>query len=232
MATALIAQPEEDLRSPALSLADEAKAIRVTAGTYQMAASKLLDLAAMRKKIEEHHAPLKQKAHEAHKAICNAEKSLLDPIVEAERILKNGIGAYDLEQRRIAEEAERKTRIEQERLAAEQLEASIEHAEASGASDEEVAAIINTPLVIPRAPAAAAVQRVAGVSTATVWKADVVDLGRLVAYLATPEGHQFLSLVQPNQTAINSLVRSLKNSVKIPGLRVYPEAQVRAGGKR
>jgi hypothetical protein len=225
-------QPEEDLRRPALSLADEARAITVTSDTYQVAAEKLLACAAMRKKIEEHHAPLKQKAHEAHKAICEAEKSLLSPILEAERILKSGIGAYDLEQRRIAEERERKEREEQGRLAAEMLEASIEEAEANGASAEEVAAIIEAPLVIPRAPAAHAVQKVSGVATATVWKAEVIDMAKLVAYIATPAGRQFLGLVQPNTTAMNSLARSLKNSVNIPGVRVYPEAQVRAGGRK
>jgi hypothetical protein len=226
-------QPEEDLRRPALSLADEARAITVTSETYPIAAEKLLACAAMKKKIEEHHAPLKQKAHEAHKAICEAEKSLLAPILEAERVLKSGIGAYELEQKRIAEERERKEREEQERLAAETLEASIEEAEANGASAEEIAAIIEAPLVIPRAaPVAHAVQKVSGVATATVWKAEIIDLAKLVAYIATPAGRQFLGLVQPNTTALNSLARSLKNSVNIPGVRIYAEAQVRAGGRK
>jgi hypothetical protein len=70
------------------------------------------------------------------------------------------------------------------------------------------AAIIEAPLVIPRAaPVAHAVQKVSGVATATVWKAEIIDLAKLVAYIATPAGRQFLGLVQPNTTALNSLAR-------------------------
>ena len=96
--------------------------------------------------VERTFADPKKKAHEAHKAIVTAEKRHLDPLLAAEKILKEKMIAWTEEQERIrkaeaerlrkeAEEAERqrreaferemaeKRRIEEERLAKERAEA-------------------------------------------------------------------------------------------------------------
>lgn len=53
-------------------------------------------------------------AHAAHKALVATKKGFTDELDEAERILKGKIGAFELEQRRLKDEADRKAREEAE----------------------------------------------------------------------------------------------------------------------
>jgi hypothetical protein len=158
-------EPEpSQLETRALSLPQQARAIQIAdQPTYDRAAALLLDVAAMRKEITDYHAPLKQKAFEAHRAICDAEKKMLAPITEAESVLKSSIATYTAEQRRKEEEARRLAALEAQRreeearrkaaLALEEqrrkeeearLKAAVK-AEERGAAPEVVQAILEQP---------------------------------------------------------------------------------------
>ena len=222
-----IAEPEQ-LKQTALTLPEQAKAIIIRdQATYELAADKLLTVAAVRREIVDYHKPLKQKAHEAHAAICAAENGMLAPVAEAEAILKRSIGAYQMEQRRIQEEQERIAREAAELAAAHALEASIEAAELEGATAEEVKAIIEQPVAAPVVYVAPTVQQVSGVSTAKTYRAELVNLRELckaVAAGAVPEAY-----VTANMTALNGMARSTRGSIKIPGVRIVEDTTVRAG---
>jgi hypothetical protein len=227
MATTINIETRE-LEQKALTLPEQAKAIIIRdQPTYELAAEKLLAVAAMRREITEYHAPLKAKAHEAHKAICNAEAGMLAPVAEAERILKTGIATYTAEQRRIQEQREREAREAADRAAAEALEASIEAAEAEGASVDEVQAIIEQPMVAPAVYVAPTIQPVSGIGTAKTYHAELVSIRELckaVALGQVPEAY-----VSANLPALNGVARSTKGSMRIPGIRIVEDTQVRAG---
>lgn len=60
--------------------------------------------------VSEFFAPMKKSAHDAHKQICDREKQMLAPLKQAEKILKDSMGAYVLkkeQERKAAEEAAR-----------------------------------------------------------------------------------------------------------------------------
>jgi hypothetical protein len=211
-----------------LALPDQARAIVIRdQETYELAASRLLDIAAARRVIIEYHAPLKAKAHEAHAAICKAEKGMLAPVEEAERILKTSIGAYTAEQRRIQMAREQEARDAAERARLEVLEASIEAAEADGASAEEVQAIIEQPAPVPVVYVAPIVQKVSGVSTAKTYRAELVNIKLLCAAVAKGECSE--AYVTANMPALNGVARSTRGSINIPGVRVVEDTSVRAG---
>ena len=75
--------------------------------------------------VEKTFADPKKKAHEAHKAIVSAEKKHLDPLLAADKILKDKMVAWKEEQERIRkaeEERIRREREEEERKRREALE--------------------------------------------------------------------------------------------------------------
>ena len=226
--------PEEaELKQRALSLPEQAKrdANITDARSYGVAANTLLDIATMRKRIIEHHRIPKLKAHEAHQAICDAEAELLTPIAEAERILKSGIGAYDMGQRRIREAEERKSREEAERASLEMQEQVIEEMESSGASAEEIQAVIETPMVVAR-PVVRETPKVSGVSTMITWRTRLVNRKAFLQALAAGHPQTSDAMVEVKMGALDSMARSLKGSLSIPGVEVYTESNVRAGGRR
>jgi hypothetical protein len=202
---------QEDLETRALTLPGQAKALKIVdQQSYQTAAERLLAVAELRREIVEHHAPMKRKAHEAWQAIISAEKKLLDPVAEAERILKAGIATYEAERR-----------------AEEQRERELEQAEAEGADAVEVAAMIAAPLPLVAPPAPPMFQAARGITTAVNWKGQVTSLEALVKAIAA--GQASVNLVQPNESAINQLARATRGSLQVPGIRFSSESIVRAG---
>lgn len=212
-----IAAPELEQR--ALSLPEQARALRITDhASFVLAAERLKDFAAMRKEIEDHHREIKKKADEAHKAACAAEKRLLDPVKEAEWILRDALAAYDVEQKRIAAEAERQARIAAEaRAEEERLAAAVEVVE-QGGSEAEAQAVYEMPVAIPLVRPVQAQPKVAGLSMPTIYGAEVVDIKALCRSIA--EGHTPPHYVSPNMTAINQQARAMRESFNVPGCRV------------
>jgi len=105
----------------ALTYPDRAKAIVITdQQSYDVAAGFKLDMAAMRKKIVEEFKPMKEAANKAHKAITAKEAEYLAPITAAEEMVKQSIVAFQREQERIRQEAQRK--LDEERRVAEEAD--------------------------------------------------------------------------------------------------------------
>jgi regulator of protease activity HflC (stomatin/prohibitin superfamily) len=170
MTTALEIPETKDLEQNIMTLSDKAMTIKVTDDTTLLVADQMeTDLKAMRKQIETFFKPLKQKAHDAHKALTTAEATELAKIVPAEQYVKRQRFDYQQEQQRIreAEEArllkEAQAREEADRLArAAEIEREAAALKASGQVEEaaavqqEAETVLNTavPVVPPRmAPA-------------------------------------------------------------------------------
>lgn len=221
-----MAAPELERRVE--TLGELARSLKITnQESYDAAAERLKAVVALRKEIVDHHLEMKQRTYAAWQSVIAAEKKLLDPVTEAERIYKREIGAWETEQRRIEDEKRAQAQREADRLAAEQREREIEQAEAAGADPEEVAAICAEPLpVAPPPPVPQTFQRAAGISTSANWKGTCHSLALLVKAIA--EGKANIGLVTANETAINQLARATRGTLQIPGIRFFNDPTVRA----
>jgi hypothetical protein len=222
--------PVRELETRALTLADQAKALKITdQPSYNLAVERLLGVAALRREIVAHHEPMKKAAHQAWQQVITGEKKLLDPVELAEQTYKTAIAAYEAEQRRIEAQARAKAEAEARRAAEEALERQLQEAEGQGADAEEVAAMIAAPLVVAPPRVEPTFQQAKGVSIATNWRGEVVSLEKLVQAIAA--GQASIGLVMPNQTSINALAKATRNTLAIPGIRFFSEPVVRAGRK-
>ena len=221
----------KQLEEKALSWPDRANGTAIASQeSYDAAASCLLAIKALRDEAERHHRPIIQSALQTHRLALEALNRIDGPLKQAEAIIKRKIAGYEQEQRRLQEEARRAAELEAERLREEEIEAQIEQAEAEGASVEEVQAIIEQPLPRPPVQAPATFQRAAGVATVDCWKGRVVSMRDLLK--AILDGKAAMALVMPDDSAIRKFAAYTKGSVKIPGIEIYNEPTVRAGGRR
>ena len=198
-------------------------------------------------RIEEVLGPICATAHTAWKTAVAKREGLRQPFVEADKAYSRAMGAYEQEQERQRREAEEQAKRERERLeAAERARVAAEQArlrkeaedqriaEAAAAEqrgDTETAArLIESPIVTPTVaprpifvPVALAPPKPAapGVAFRDNWSAVVDDLSALVRAVA--EGKAAITLLQPDQTALNGLARSLKGALNVPGVRAVNE---------
>lgn len=213
------------LESTALAWPDRAKAIVIVdQPSYDTATTLVIQIADLKKRIIDHHRPIKEAANAAHKVAVAAEKKLLDPLQQADFILRVGIGTWEREQERIRQEAQRKLEEAQRKADEEARIALAVEAETGGAEEETVAEILDTPVVLPAVIAAPTFQRTQGVSTQQRWSAEVVDIKALCRAVA--DGKASTEYVQANLVALNGLARAMRQTMNIPGVRAVPETTV------
>lgn len=211
-----IENTEAQFEQSALSVRDEAKAIQILdQNTYDAAAAKFNGVSELEREIVEHYRPMKDAAHKAHKAVCDAEKSILVPVQEAKRLLSRAIGDWDAEQERVRMEEQRRLEAEAQRRADEEKLAAAVDAEQSGADTEEVEAVLSSPVPMPKVQAAPTYNK--SVPTRESWSAEVVSLLSLVkAAAANPA---YLCYLQANESALNAAARAQKNVFSVPGCK-------------
>ncbi len=224
-----------------LTLADQAKQIAVVdQQTYDSACDSLKTLKQLSDEIITHHADAKRKAHEAHKAVCDAEKKMLQPVQAAIAIVGASVARWEAEQRRIQQELEQRQREALALAAAEEIEAAAVEAESQNASLDEVRAIIEQPVIVPRVNVAPTYERSNGISTAERFTSECYDVRSLCAAISA--GKQPVELILKfdevkgrrgiyTSPALNRLATALKKSFNIPGCRAVPVHSVRIGGR-
>jgi hypothetical protein len=172
------------------------------------------------KKVTDFFADSKAKAAAAHKAICESEKKMLDPLKAAETTLKSTMGAYDMkvreEKMRAEAEARRKQQEEAERLMREAIAAE-EAGDAIGAEVAmQTAEIVNDmkPVATVQAPKAS------GISTRMKWVAEVTDERVVPPYINGV-------CVRPIDTAALVKMAQLSNgTIEVPGIKFRQEAVI------
>lgn len=212
-----VAEPQEQqFEQSALSIRDEAKAIQIVdQDSYDIAASKFQGVAALEKEIIDHYRPMKDAAHKAHRAVCDAEKGILEPVQDAKRLLSRSIGVWDEQQERIRREEQRRLEEEARKRADEEALANAIDAEQSGADAEEVEAVLSSPVPVQKVTAAPTYNK--QVSTREIWSGEVVSLLALVkAAAANPA---YLCYLQANESALGAAARSQKTLFSIPGCK-------------
>ncbi len=213
MSEAALQLETNEVETKALSIVDQAKAVKVVdVESYKFAGELWKGIGDMIKEVKATFDPICDAANKAHKAATQKRASFLDPLEAVYKNVKRLMSDYDEAQERIrkAEEArlreiERKAEEDRRLQEAIDLEAQgqAEVAEAVMAEPVYVAPVV-LPKVTPKMEG--------GPVYRTIWKFRVVN--------ASIIPRQFLV---PDMVAIGGVVRALKNQANIPGIEVYEE---------
>jgi hypothetical protein len=224
------AEEVEQVAKKSTDLTTQAQAALVNDPPSQEAASALLlTVAQMRREIADTFQPMKEAAHRAHKVICDQERNVDAPLAQAEATLKNRIGAFVQEQRRLAFVEEQRLRDQEaERARQEADKAAIDQAidqavdlEARG--DVKAAeAVLASPAPVPvryvaPAPVAPAVAQVKGVSTRLEWDFRILDINQIP--------REYLLV---NESAIRTLGKTTQGRARIAGVEFFEKPVVAA----
>lgn len=159
----------------------------------------------------------KAKAFEAHKAVCAAEKSILDPIKATRGRLSTALLQYETAERQRAEREQREREAAAKKIAEQEALAAAAAAEEAG--DPEAMTILDEALSAP--PPAIFVEpqitKIPGVHDRTVWSGVVIDKMALVQFVATHPEYE--DLLDVNQSALNRWARAQRALLNIPGVK-------------
>jgi len=215
---------EKELQTSALTLKEEATALKVVSlPTYQAAGELGKSLKDLEKKIIDYHKPIKQDIDALKKKALDREKSDLVPVQEAIQILRDSMNAWQREEERKRQEEERKARIAAEEVARkerERLEAQALKALEKG-KEEKAEELLERAEDVYVAPVTVAPTVAKTVATAagniTQAKEINVTVTDMLAFVT--------ELVKSNPGAISSIldvkVSGLKAFVKSNGLERY-----------
>ncbi len=217
-ALVIIEKAEIDgFRTDGSSAIDTAKTLSLAikdSTTLSAAAQFMLAAKQRAKRITDRLKGPKEDARKSWKNWCDLETELVEPYERIEReIIKPAMARFQAEE-------DRKRRIEEDRLRAEQKkreeDAKIKAAaEAEKNGDHEIAEqIMDTPVMV--APVVLPpVQTPTGISYRDLWKFEVVN--------ADLVPREYLTI---DEKKIGGVVRALKGETTIPGVRVYSEKTV------
>jgi len=174
--------------------------------TYIACANNLKGIKRIKAKIKEIFNPIVKKAHEAHKEAKSRQNQLLEPVEEAEKIVKNACKKYEIKM----EELKRKKQEEEAEKERERLkkEAEDKKWEENDKAVEEIEEKIKE--VAPSQQAVQTIDKVVGLGIKRTWKFRIID--------ATLVPREYLSI---NEVEIGKTVRSNKELTSIPGIQAY-----------
>ncbi len=196
-----------------------------TQAEYTRVAEYLKTIKTFQRKVADWFAPHKKRASDAHRALCDDEKKLLQPSLNDEQRIKRALVAYTNEQDRLRREEQallQREQREREETARLEQACALEregHATGDAAFHDAAAQLMEAP--IPTAPVAIttpAPPKIDGLSYRETYRTEVIDLLTLVKAIAA--GHQPLALVCANSTVLDGLARSLKSSFCVPGVQL------------
>ena len=185
--------------------------------SYAQAGGYLQGYAALAKRIEDWFAEDVQRAYELHRSLTSKRKKALDAIEGEVARLKRSLAAYttaqEAQRRQREQEAQAEAqRAEEARLASEAaaLEAQGQHDLAREVLEEGLAApppVVVLPSTVPV---------LQGVSTVENWDFELVNPALVP--------RQYWKV---DEAAIRGVVKALKGTTRIPGVRVYRADVVR-----
>lgn len=194
-----------------------ASAIQVTDDLGYAAAGNLLkQVKAMQKKVKEYWEPLRISAKKAYDNVLTKKKEMTAPIDGAEKILKQKMGDYTMEQERKAREKEERLRREAQAETDRKLaEAAMLEEQGDGAGADFAMAEAE---VYDQYASGVSVQaqkpKVSGVSTSKTWKIKSIDSSKVpISFLG-------VELRPVDTVAVLRLVKSSKGQISIPGVEI------------
>lgn len=184
---------------------------------FDLAALVLTNLKRWEKEAKEFMGPVVKAAHDAHKEAKAKENALVMPLRNALIMIGEVMGKYQeaCERERVAQQAAMQA-AEQEELDTETLDRATQ-LEEQGLKAEAKAVLAAAPKAQVKLPSYAA--KAKGTQTRRTWKFEIVDASLIPReYLV------------PDEKKIGAVVRALKDSACIYGVRVYSETAVSARG--
>lgn len=226
-----------DQMTEVMSLEAKAAAVRIYDHESRQLATDILNEIATRKKaVIAEFKPIKQAIDASKQTVLDREKAHLTPLEAAERVVKAEI-ARDIEEReRIARQAAMEAEAKARREAEEQRLKDLEEAQAQAAaigetiSDDEIEAMISARVAVPVVAAPQAPKVVGAPSGMKKYRAEVVDLRKLLAYIVSKP--EWLNLVDIQQGALDRLANQMKEAFPFPGCKLQVETVVRAAATR
>jgi len=216
---------DNELETQALAWPERASALAVTdQASHDRAAALVIEVVELRRRVQKHHAPIKEAAHKAHRAAVDAEKRLLDPLQRAEATLKKAIGAWEDWREHLRQEEQRKLEEAQHQADEEARIARAQEALEQDAPQERIEEILETPVVQRPAAVAPTYEKTKGVTRRVEWRAEVTDPQALCRAIGAGEAPAHF--VQANLPVLNGLARSLKENFNVPGCRAVAETTV------
>lgn len=221
-----IPEPEHNPLVPAQEALRLAERTTITTRAEYLAVVEVLKaIKAKFRALDGERHQLKAPTLESGRRIDKFFAAPLDFLVQAERIYKRTLTAYDETQERLRIEDQRRL-DELARKAQEKLQQQALKAQAAG--KVEKAEVLQTradavvaPIITRDTP------KVAGLSSRENWYAECTDLPALVAAVAA--GKAPLSLLMANDKVLGAQARSLKKDFIAPGVRVWMEKSLAAG---
>ena len=224
-ATNPLTELESQVRPSIAPLEQKARAIEIVdQTTYDQACEVARSAVEARKTIKERLEPGKAAAHTAWKEWVGLENEMLGLVEGAEKIAKGKLAKWDAEQERLRREEEARLAEEARKQEEDARLQEATAAEADGASEEEVEAILDelAPQVAVTAPRT--YRRGTGVTTRETWSGKVTHKPTLIQYVA--KHPQFSHLFKIDQPALNNLARSQKDLLRIPGIKAVKSTSV------
>lgn len=205
---------------------EEAKSYVITdQPSYQKAYAAIKTIKAMRAEIEAKRKSMKDPVLLAGRRIDQNAKEADAPLKRALDILQPKCLAYEDEQERIRREEQRRLEEEARKRAEEEALAAAEAAQAEGADEKVVDAILDAPPQAAPVVAAPRFERPKGFSAPETWRAEVVNLMDLVRAVAA--GQASVNLIQANQPALNQMARAQRDKLQVPGVKAVPSRSLR-----
>lgn len=220
----------EEIRAESSRLVQAAHAIVIDCqDAYVACAGFLLNIKAHMDYTRGKFMKPKKLAHEAHLAVTSLENECLAPDLEAERIIKPKMAAWNFEQERKRRQEQEKAEAEARKQAEDEKIAQAAALEKAGdtAAAEEVMA---EPIMIPPIVRPVETPKVPGISYSTVWRARVTDMKALIDAVAA--GKAPIAILTVDEIALNKIAAALKNTLHWPGVEAYSEQIVRGSGRK
>lgn len=225
----LPAAPPEQARSQ--ELLDQAQSVAISdQASYDKACSLLQTIKSLRKSVFDKLDPLRKAAYDTYQRSLGLLKEADQPLETAEAAIKRVIASWDQEQQRIERERLRLAEEEARRQAEEERLANAVAVEETGASEEEVEAVLEIPVAPLRVTQQPAYQRAAGTSVSYRWSGEVTDIKALCRAIA--DGKVPTNFVTANVAAINKMACAQREMFNLPGCRAVKTPQVSQRGVR
>lgn len=216
---------EEETRALLVS----AEQLEITTQPQYVASAGLLKrIKTKAQELDELRRSMTRPLDEAKSRIMALFRPATDQLAQAEAALKGAMLTFtrEEERKRLILEAELREKAAKE---AERLMARAQRARDKGQDDkavalEDMADMVPVPIIASQAPL------VSGVAARQTWRAEVTDLQALAK--AVGEGQVPMTLLLPNMTVLNSLARSLKKELSIPGVKAVTGEILVARGEK
>lgn len=192
---------QQEMEGAGQQMLREVEGIKITSReSYGTAVEATKEIKRKAYSVQDFFKPMKQKTHEAHKAVCDQEKSILQYFTKAEALLKQRMRGWE------------QIEAARQRKAEEKVQQAVAEAVKNGEARPPMKPVENKA-------------HVEGVQFADNWVGEVVNFQALVK--AAAAGKAPWTFLQVNEQEVRKFARATAGRVEIPGVVWSNERQVR-----